>query len=126
MPGAAEGRLKALLGRSDWHTDPVVEQAVKAPLQRLCAHYLLREKRVKVEGEMPRALDPVAHFHLSNGARVERINWLGDTSVKGLKQSYGMMVNYLYKLNEIEKNHEQYKGQGKVVASSAVRNMAKA
>lgn len=125
VAGGGKGSLKALLGRPDWHTDPVVEQALRAPLQRLCARYLSQEKRVKKEGDTPRALDPVAHFHLSNGARVERVNWLGDTSGKGLKQSCGMMVNYLYKLNEIEKNHEQYKGQGKVVTSSAVRNMAK-
>lgn len=125
VSGGGKGSLKALLSRPDWHTDPMVEQALRGPLQRLCARYLSQEKRVKTDGDMPRALDPVAHFHLSNGARVERINWLGDTSSKGLKQSYGMMVNYLYKLNEIEKNHEQYKGQGKVVTSSAVRSMAK-
>lgn len=124
---AGDGReaLKALLATPEWHKDPVVEQAVRGPLQRLGARYLSQEKRIKAAGGTPRALDPVAHFHLSNGARVERLNWLGDTSVKGLKQSCGMMVNYLYKLNEIEKNHEQYKGQGKVVASSAVKSMAK-
>ncbi|EKV28425.1 Malonyl-CoA decarboxylase [Caenispirillum salinarum AK4] len=125
VAGGGKGSLKALLARPEWHKDPVVEQALRGPLLRLGARYLAQEKRVKKEGDTPRALDPVAHFHLSNGARVERVNWLGDTSGKGLKQSCGMMVNYLYKLNEIEKNHEQYKGQGKVVTSSAVRSMAK-
>ena len=61
-----------------------------------------------------RALDPVAHFHLSNGARVERLNWHADLSAKGLQQSCGMMVNYLYRLADIEDNHEAYTGEGRV------------
>ena len=64
-----------------------------------------------------RALDPVAHFHLSNGARVERLNWLGDVSAKGLQQSAGIMVNYLYRLADIEANHEAYRGEGRVAAA---------
>jgi malonyl-CoA decarboxylase len=67
----------------------------------------------------------VAHFHLSNGARVERLNWLGDLSAKGLTQSAGIMVNYLYRLDHIEANHEAYRGEGMVAASSAVRNLAR-
>jgi malonyl-CoA decarboxylase len=73
-----------------------------------------------------RALDPVAHFHLSNGARVERLNWLGDLSPKGLQQSAGIMVNYLYRLGDIEANHEAYRDEGRVVASSSVRSLARA
>src|SRR6267142_1923308 len=72
-----------------------------------------------------RALDPVAHFHLSNGARVERLNWLGDVSDKGLQQSAGIMVNYLYRLADIEANHEAYRGEGRVVAASAIRNLVR-
>jgi malonyl-CoA decarboxylase len=87
---------------------------------RLCARYLLREK-----ARPGRALDPVAHFHLTNGARVERINWLGDVSAKGLQQSAGIMVNYLYRLGEIEANHEAYRGEGRVAASSTVRHLAR-
>jgi NADH:ubiquinone oxidoreductase subunit 3 (subunit A) len=64
-------------------------------------------------------IDSVARFHLRNGARLERINWLGDTSPKGLKQSAGIMVNYRYLLGEIEKNHEAYANQGEIAASTA-------
>jgi len=67
----------------------------------------------------------VAHFHLSNGARVERLNWGGDRSGKGLGQSAGVMVNYLYEARRIEEYHEAYKGKGRVVASSAVRGLLK-
>jgi malonyl-CoA decarboxylase len=66
----------------------------------------------------------VAHFHLSNGARIERLNWRADLSPKGLRQSSGMMVNYLYRLDRIESNHEAYTGEGKVAASSAMRSLA--
>ncbi len=76
---------------------------------RLCSHYLVREKRA---GNFAR--DPVAHFHLSNGARLERINWLGDVSPKGLRESAGMMVNYLYVLDQIDDNHEAYMTEGKI------------
>jgi malonyl-CoA decarboxylase len=102
-----------------WEMEPVVK-AVKDPLLRLCARYLVEERSSK-----GRALDPVAHFHLSNGARVERLNWLGDTSAKGLAQSLGMMINYQYRLAEIEANHEAYTGDGRVIASSAIRSLAK-
>ena len=67
----------------------------------------------------------MAHFHLSNGARVERLNWLGDTSVEGLKQSFGMMVNYRYKLDEIEANHEAYSSDGHAAAIGALKRLAK-
>jgi malonyl-CoA decarboxylase len=70
-----------------------------------------------------RALDPVAHFHLSNGARIERINWLADRSSKGVKQSAAMMVNYLYRLSDIEANHEAYASEGSVALASGVRSL---
>ena len=63
----------------------------------------------------------MARFHLGNGARLERLNWLGDITEKGLAQSYGLMVNYLYDLEDIEKNHEAYAEGRRVAASSAVR-----
>ena len=72
--------------------------------------------RRKVTGRV----DPVANFHLSNGARIERLNWMGDTSEKGLKQSVGIMVNYYYKLSDIEKNHERYSGRSLITASGEV------
>jgi malonyl-CoA decarboxylase len=107
--------LAALLDR---YAEPRIAAALRDPLIRLCAHYLLHERTPS-----GRALDPVAHFHLSNGARVERLNWLGDTSPKGLQQSAGIMVNYLYRLSEIEANHEAYRGEGRVAASSVIRNL---
>jgi malonyl-CoA decarboxylase len=68
-------------------------------------------------------VDPVARFHLGNGARLERINWLADPSPKGIAQSFGVMVNYLYDLDDIEKNHEAYAESRTVVASCAVHRM---
>ena len=81
---------------------------------KLCARYLAVAKKGS------QAFDRVAHFHLSNGARIEQINWMADLSDKGLIQSGGLMVNYLYKLNDIEKNHEAYSDKGKVNYSSTV------
>jgi len=112
-----ERDLPELLDRD---ADPRIAAVLRDPLLRLCARYLLRERT-----QSGRALDPVAHFHLSNGARVERLNWLGDTSPKGLQQSAGIMVNYLYRLSEIEANHEAYRGEGQVAASAAIRNLAR-
>ncbi len=119
--GEEETDLLALLNREGWQDDPRVAAALREPLIRLCARYLLRER-----APSGRALDPVAHFHLSNGARVERLNWLGDASPKGLQQSAGIMVNYQYRLGDIEANHEAYRGEGRVAASSALRNLARA
>jgi malonyl-CoA decarboxylase len=105
---------------ADWTAEPALVDALQAPLVRLCARYLVNEK-----GRGDRALDPVAHFHLTNGARVERINWLGDTSERGLRASAGLMVNYLYELGRIEENHERYTGEGGVTASYAVTRLLK-
>jgi malonyl-CoA decarboxylase len=114
----AEPDLLRLLERPDWAADAALAAALREPLLRLCAQYLLLEK-----GRSGRAADPVAHFHLTNGARVERLNWAGDLSAKGLQQSAGVMVNYNYRLDHIEANHEAYRGDGKVVASSGVRHL---
>jgi malonyl-CoA decarboxylase len=111
----------ALVRNPEWNKNRVLAAALEAPLLRLAARYLLAEKRA--DG---RALDPVAHFHLSNGARVEQLNWLADTSKKGLAQSCGVMVNYLYRMNEIEANHELYTGEGKIAAASGIKSLAKA
>jgi malonyl-CoA decarboxylase len=118
--GDNEAKLKALLGDSDWPDDKQASDALQSPLKRLAAQYLAVEKR-RLGGF--RALDPVAHFHLSNGARIERLNWLGDVSTKGLQQSAGLMVNYLYKLSHLEANHEAYTSSGKVAASSSIRSL---
>ena len=84
----------------------------------LAAHYFLHAK--SADG---RPVDPVARFHLGNGARLERINWLGDISEKGLREAHGLMVNYRYDLKEIERNHEAYANDGVVAASRAVRGL---
>jgi malonyl-CoA decarboxylase len=96
-------------------------EPLKDPVLRAAAWYFLH---AKTRGGTP--LDPVARFHLGNGARLERINWLADTSERGLGQSHGLMVNYLYELADIEKNHEAYAQQRTVVASSAVTKLVKA
>ena len=111
--------LKHALSLPAWYQDAAVGGAVEAPVLRLAAQYLLTAKR-----KDGRALDQVAHFHLSNGARVERLNWLGDTSKRGLDQSFGVMVNYAYRLAEIEDNLEAYTGEGKIAAASAVAGLA--
>lgn len=88
-------------------------------LLRLTARYLVMEKR------NDRPLDPVARFHLANGARVERLNWAGDTSQKGYEQSAGIMVNYLYRLDDIRANHEDFVGSGTIAISSSLRQLVK-
>jgi malonyl-CoA decarboxylase len=87
----------------------------------LAAHYFLDAK-----GPTGRPIDPVARFHLGNGARLEKINWLADTSIRGLKQSHGLMVNYLYDPREIEANHEAFANLGQIAASRQVRNLERA
>jgi malonyl-CoA decarboxylase len=116
----ADRILLYLLDRPDWHQDARIAAGLRDPLLRLGARYLTH-----AHAPSGRALDPVANFHLSNGARVERLNWLGDVSEKGLAQSAGLMVNYLYRLGDIEANHEAYRDEGLVAASSAVRSLAR-
>ncbi len=110
---AAKNLLQLLEG--DWYKDAKTAEKLKPVLLRLCAHYLLNEKKKQTP------LDPVAHFHLNNGARLERINWLGDTSAKAMKQAAGLMVNYYYDLDEIDNNHEDYATEGRIAASRTVR-----
>ena len=90
----------------------------RATLEGLAAWYLTRE------WDGGHALDPVARFHLGNGARLDRINWMADGSSKGLAQSFGMMVNYVYELGDVERNHEEYVKRHRVVCSGAVERLA--
>ena len=99
-----------------WHADPDMAERLQPTLMYLAAHYYLRAK-----GSSGRLPDPVGRFHLGNGARLERLNWLGDTSEKGLRTAAGLMVNYLYDLRFIEANHETFANHGTVVASPAVQ-----
>jgi malonyl-CoA decarboxylase len=113
-PAAA---LPDALARADWHKDRRLAAALRHVLEKLCARYLLREK----SGGRP--LDHVAQFHLGNGAHVDRIFWLADTSARGLDQSYGMMVSYRYDLDEVERNHERFLASGRVAASGRVSRL---
>lgn len=114
--------LARILGRRGWLRDEPVAKAMEPVMTRLCAGYLLNEAAGR-DGR--RARDPVMHFHLSNGARVERINWRGDVSEKGMRESAGLMVNYLYDPTRIEENHEAYVGEGRRPAATAIRKLAR-
>ncbi|MDG4554167.1 MAG: malonyl-CoA decarboxylase [Candidatus Competibacter sp.] len=118
--GKEPASLSSLLQMPDWPRNQELAKTLKKPLLRLCACFLAKEKRAGGS-----AFDRVAHFHLSNGARIERLNWLANTSPQGIAQSAGLMVNYLYKLSDIETNHEAYRGEGKVTNSSAIRSLLK-
>ena len=82
-------------------------------LEPLAAHYFLKARTPK-----GRLIDLVARFHIGNGARLEKIDWLGDLSPKGFREFAGIMVNYLYRLEDIEKNHEAYANQGEIAAQA--------
>jgi malonyl-CoA decarboxylase len=101
-----------------WSNEEAEQDALRPAVLSAASHYFLLAK-----DRNGRPLDPVARFHLGNGARLERINWLGDTSEKGVRQSLSLMVNYRYDLRDIERNHEAYVNQGTVIASKSVRSM---
>ena len=101
---------------------PGENRAADAILERLCARFLLAET---LPHTPKRAPDAVAHFHLSNGARIERLNRDADTSKKGFRESAGLMVNYLYDPDRIEAHHEAYTGEGKRQASTSIRRLAR-
>ncbi|MGG5820990.1 malonyl-CoA decarboxylase [Falsiroseomonas sp. HW251] len=113
--------LARLIARRSLARQEAVARLLDPVLARLCARYLLAESSRNGR----RARDPVAHFHLSNGARVERINPGGDRSEKGWRESAGLMVNYRYDPARIEDYHEEYAGEGRRAASSGVRRLAR-
>ncbi|RID70721.1 hypothetical protein BRARA_C02720 [Brassica rapa] len=100
----------------DWATSPRILPVLEPILMRLCARYLLQEKK------RGKALDSVANFHLQNGAMVERINWMADRSEKGIHQSGGIMVNYVYRLENIEDFAQSYFGSGQIHASPGIHS----
>ena len=115
-------RVAAILAKLEgttWHDDKALTDDLGEELEPLCAYYLTHAKN----GREP--LDPVARFHLRNGARLERMNWLGDTSALGMERSAGWMVNYVYRLDDVERNHEMYTKQYKVIASHHIDWLAK-
>jgi len=108
------------LDEPDWWQNGAAER-LQEPLLHAAATYFLTA-RARNGG----ALDPVARFHLGNGARLEQLNTLADLSEKGLAQSHGLMVNYLYDVDDIEKNHEAYAENRTIVAAGGIRKRARA
>ncbi|AOY90223.1 MCD, Malonyl-CoA decarboxylase MCD [Marinobacter salinus] len=110
----------SLLDNPDWAANEELQNRLNEVVRPLAARYLLKEKNSE---NLP--LNPVARFHLGNGAELHRINWLGDVSENGMKQSAGLMVNYLYVLENIERNNEKYTMNGEIVCSPSVRELGK-
>jgi len=105
----------------DWQQDSDGAELRREPMLKLAAHYLSQEKR---PGRIT-AMDPVTHFHLSNGAEIAQLNWLADCSDNGLKQSAGLMVNYLYDLPHIESRSQDYSAQGVIAQSAQIKALCK-
>src|SRR5579871_3223288 len=121
-PSLAEADRAALAGldHADWWTDETAIEEMREPMLRAAATYFMTGRN---SGGAP--LDSVARFHLGNGARLERLNWPADLSERGRRQSCGLMVNYLYDLGDIEKNHEAYAESRTIIATSAIRRLAR-
>jgi len=113
-----DATLAAVIDAPRWPDRPEVCGVLKEPLLILCARYL-HECRKKDTAP----LDPVARFHLGNGARIEQINWLGDVSTKGMQEACGLMVNYLYLLEEIEGNIEAYAREKQIAVAPRIRKL---
>jgi malonyl-CoA decarboxylase len=109
----------AALNTADWHQHPALASSMQKALLPLCAYYLLNAVRDGAPA------DPVARFHLGNGARAERLNWLADTSERGRRNCAGMMVNYVYHLDQIEENHELYSREHRVAATHELRRLSR-
>jgi len=117
-PVEKSAALSELLARPA--IDPAaVPPVVRDEILRLCARYLLQAKR----GRAP--LDPVARFHLANGARLQHLNWMGDASSAGMRRSLGLTVNYVYRLADLERNHDAYASNYTVVASRDLERLTK-
>jgi len=118
---ASDRAALANLETVGWWQAEATREPVKEPLIRAAAWYYLHA-RTRNGGPV----DSVARFHLGNGARLERLNWLADTSERAIAQACGLMVNYLYDLEDIEENHEAFAQQRTIVASKAVTSLNKA
>ncbi len=118
---ASDRAALANLDTVGWWQSEATREPVKEPMIRAAAWYYLHA-RTRNGGPV----DSVARFHLGNGARLERLNWLADTSERAISQACGLMVNYLYDLEDIEENHEAFAQQRTVVASKAVTSLNKA
>lgn len=111
--------IKAHLARK-FEAEPALAAALRTPLLRLAGQYLTGALHRTDPAIRP---DPVAKFHLGNGARLERINWLGNPSPRGIEEAFGIMVNYLYDPDAIEARHEAFLRDGTVATSSGVDQM---
>jgi malonyl-CoA decarboxylase len=121
-PGSISPALAALVAKDDAVTAADVaaaSNALQAEMMERCARYLISTD-VGVGAQ-----DSVARFHLANGARLERLNWMGDTSPTGLRRSYGLTVNYQYHLTDLERNHDAYANQYRVASSREFRQLTK-
>jgi len=116
---AALAGLVRQLAEAEWLRSKELGEAIHKELLPLCGYYLLNARY----GRQP--ADPVARFHLRNGARLERINWPADTSAAGMERSFGLMVNYVYRLSDVERNHELYMKEFKIAASREIEHLAK-
>ena len=114
----ADKALFAALDDPNWWRNAETVERLQDSMMRAAAWYYLRARNGR---GLP--VDAVARFHLGNGARLERINWLADTSDKAMAQAHGLMVNYQYDLDDIEKNHEAYAESRTVAASNAVQRL---
>jgi len=111
--------LAARLAEPGWHTDQAAAAQLKAQLVPLCVGYLLYAK----EGREP--ADPVARFHLANGARLQRVNWLSDVSHRGLHRSFGFTANYVYHPANLPRNCETYRTSSSVVTTRQLERLSK-
>jgi len=120
-PASISHALTALLAKGDAVTAADLAAApstLQAELMERCVRYL-----ISTDAGLG-ARDPVARFHLANGARLERLNWMGDTSTTGLSRSFGLTVNYEYRLADLERNHDAYANQYRVASSRAFQQLA--
>ena len=115
--GPTNETLKVFLSSNEWVKSEKLVRALQAPLMRLCAWYLYGEKHRGY------ALNPVANFHLQNGAVMWRINWMADLSLKGITASCGLMVNYRYYLEETATNSTTYLSSKSIKASEQVLSL---
>jgi len=115
---AAQQAALAALDQPGWVEDEKTVQSVQPALLAAAATYFL-----KARDAQGRIIDPVARFHLGNGARLERINFLADRAPHALRQAHGLMVNYLYPLEDIEANHEAFANRGEVVTTARIQRL---
>ena len=121
-PGSISRALASLVAKGDAVTAADVAaapSALQAEMMERCARYL-----ISTDAGVG-AQDSVARFHLANGARLERLNWMGDTSATGLNRSYGLTVNYQYHLADLERNHDAYANQYRVASSREFQQLTR-